>query len=273
MALTTETYDVTTHGPGVSWPAIFAGTVCSLALTLVLLTLGAGLGLSSVSPWEGAGVSATTFKISAGLYLVAMAMISSAIGGFIAGRLRNRSGAIHTDEIYFRDTAHGFITWAFATALAAALAASPVMSVASSVAGGAAHGAANSAGQSSDGYLDTLLRPANPSAQDNAGNVRAEFGRLFAASAQNKGDMKPADREYMSRVVAARTGLSQPDADKRVTEVTNQAKADADAARKATAATAFWMVGALLIGALSAALAATEGGAMRDTGTWRRVRA
>src|SRR6202011_3596248 len=84
---------------------------------------------------------------------------------------------------------------------------------------------------------------------------------------RNGGDLKPADREYVSKVVAARTGLSQADADKRVNDVVTEAKSDIDAARKAAAQLAFWLTASLLIGAFCASLAATEGGGLRD-GTW-----
>ena len=110
---------------GVSWAAVAAGAIVSCALTLVVLAFGIGLGLSVVSPWAGSGVSATTFKIGTGLYLVVIAMLSSSIGGYIAGRLRSRWIGVHSDEVYFRDTAHGFVAWALATVLGAVLLASP----------------------------------------------------------------------------------------------------------------------------------------------------
>src|SRR6201747_1403313 len=144
---------------GVSWPAVAAGAVVSCALTLVLLAFGIGLGLSVVSPWAGAGVSATSFKIGTGLYLIVIAMISSSIGGYLAGRLRTRWIGVHSDEVYFRDTAHGFVTWAFASVLGAVLLASPASSVIGGGALGLTQGAASAAGQSSgpmDGYVDTL---------------------------------------------------------------------------------------------------------------------
>ena len=119
---------------GVSWPAVAAGAVVSCALTVVLIAFGLGLGLSVVSPWAGAGVSATTFKIGTGLYLIVIAMLSSSIGGYIAGRLRTRWIGVHSDEVYFRDTAHGFVAWAFASVLGAVLLASPVSSL---ISGGA----------------------------------------------------------------------------------------------------------------------------------------
>jgi hypothetical protein len=93
--------------------------------------------------------------------------------------------------------------------------------------------------------------------------------RLFSSSFRNGGDLKPADRDYVSKMVAARTGLSQADADKRVNDVVTQIKADTDAARKASAQLAFWLTVSLLLGAFCASLAATEGGGLRD-GTWGR---
>jgi hypothetical protein len=258
---------------GVSWPAVTAGAVVSCALTLVLLAFGLGLGLSVVSPWSGAGVSATTFKIGTGLYLVVIAMLSSSIGGYLAGRLRTRWVGVHSDEVYFRDTAHGFIAWAFASVLGAVLLASPASSLIGGAASGASSATASAASRSGpmDGYVDMLFRSDAPAAQ-NGGNgqeSRGEMVRLFTGSFRNGSELKPADRDYVAKVVAARTGLSQADAEKRVNNVVTQAKSDLDATRKATAQLAFWLTASLLIGAFCASLAATEGGGLRD-GTWRR---
>ena len=260
---------------GVSWPAVAAGAVVSCALTVVLIAFGIGLGLSVVSPWSGAGISASTFKIGTGLYLIVIAMLSSSIGGYIAGRLRTRWIGVHSDEVYFRDTAHGFIAWAFASILGAVLLASPVSSLIGGGSSAAVQGTA-SAGRSSgpmDGYVDTLLRSDTPAsqqgnAQGNTNESRGELSRLFVSSFRNGTELKPADRDYVSKVVAARTGLSQADADKRVSEVVTQAKTNLDAARRATAQLAFWLTASLLVGAFCSSLAATEGGGLRD-GTWK----
>jgi hypothetical protein len=256
---------------GVSWPAVVAGAVVSCALTVVLIAFGLGLGLSVVSPWAGAGVSATTFKIGTGLYLIVIAMLSSSIGGYIAGRLRTRWIGVHSDEVYFRDTAHGFVAWAFTSVLGTILLASPVSSLIGGGSSAAVQGSA-SAGRSSgpmDGYVDTLLRSDAPASQQGSSNEsRGELDRLFVSSFGNGSDLKPSDREYVSKVVAARTGLSQADADKRVNEVVTQAKSDIDATRKATAQLAFWLTASLLMGAFCSSLAATEGGGLRD-GTWK----
>ncbi len=262
--------DVETQVAGISWAAVAAGAVVSCAVTVLMLAFGLGLGLSVVSPWEGSGLSATSFKIGTGLYFIVMAMLSSSIGGYLAGRLRTSWSGVRTTEVYFRDTAHGFTAWGLATVLGVALLASPVGHLANGVTQAAA------AGQTAspfDRYVDLLLRTdgAPPQAATPGANPRPELDRLFAHSLRDGGDVSAPDRAYLGKVVATRTGLSQADADKRVTDVITQAKSDADAARKATASLVYWLSASLLIGAFCASLAATEGGAIRD-GTWRKAR-
>ena len=122
-----------------------------------------------------------------------------------------------------------------------------------------------------DTYIDQLLRPDNPAAQSqqNPADLRSELTRLFATTFSKGGDLSSSDRDYASKIVSARTGLSQPDAEKRVTDVVKAAKANLDRARKAAMQLAIWLTLSLFIGAFSAAAAAWEGGGVRD-GTWRR---
>jgi hypothetical protein len=265
---------VEVHTSGPSWSAIVAGAVVAAALSLLLFALGAGLGLSSVSPWSGSGVSATTFKVGAGIYLCVVAVMASSVGGYLAARLRTRWSGLHSNEVFFRDTAHGLLAWALATVLSASVLASATTRVASGAAQGATV-AASQAAQSSpaDLYIDKLFRsgaaPQGASAQpiDNAA-ARAEVLRLWTASFRDQGDIAPADRAYLAQLVAARTGLSQTDAEKRVNETVSEAKAALDKARKAAAQLAFWMTASLLLGAFAASLAAVEGGQLRD-GNWK----
>jgi len=239
------------------------------------LSFGAGLGFSVVSPWAHSGVSATSFEIGTGLYFIVMAMISSAVGGYLAGRLRNRWLGVPATEVLFRDTAHGFLAWAFASLLGAILLASPATSLLSSATSGAAQsvGSSQSAGPV-DGYVDMLLRPDNPTAESastaNAGATRQELARLLTTDFRNGADPAAADRAYLVKVVAARSGLGQADADKRVNDVLTQIKSDLEKARKAAEHLAIWLTLSLFIGAFSAALAATEGGGLRD-GTWGKA--
>src|SRR3979409_1559336 len=131
-------------GSGVSWASIAAGAVAAAALTLALLALGAGLGLSSISPWSDSGVSASTFKNGAGVYLVLVAVMASAVGGYLAARLRTKWVGIHTNEVFFRDTAHGCIPWAFATLLGATVLGAATTHIVGGVASGATAAAAQS---------------------------------------------------------------------------------------------------------------------------------
>src|SRR6201996_4694480 len=259
------------QGAGVSWAAVLGGAAASLALTLVLLSFGAGMGFAVVSPWGGSGISATTFKIGTGIYFTVMAMISSAVGGYLAGRLRSKWVGLHTTEVQFRDTAHGFLAWAVASVIGALLLATPATSLIGGALSGATQGAANSAQASPmSGYADTLLRSDNRTDQQSLGDTRGEIVRLFTTSFRERNDINAADRDYLVKVVSSRTGLSQPDAEKRVNDVITQAKADLDKARQTAMHTAIWLTLSLFIGAFCAAAAAWEGGGVRD-GTWGKV--
>lgn len=171
----------------VSWGAIFAGATAAAALSLILLILGVGLGLSSVSPWSFEGVSKETFGWSSIIWLTFTALAASGLGGYLAGRLRTKWTQIHGDETYFRDTAHGFVSWAVATLLTAGLLTSAiggVLGAGAKVAGAAAGAAASTAGVAAAGagsaaaaapegdlnyWVDSLFRNAtNPGAADPA---------------------------------------------------------------------------------------------------------
>jgi hypothetical protein len=104
----------------VSWGAIVAGAVVTSALSLALLMLGAGIGLVSVSPWSNNNLSVTTFGILAAAWFIAVQLFASGVGGYLAGRLRTRWVSVHTDEVYFRDTAHGLIVWGVGAIVVAA---------------------------------------------------------------------------------------------------------------------------------------------------------
>jgi len=259
---------------GISWSAVIAGAAVICALTLFLLALGIGLGMSVVSPWGNSGVSATTFKIGSGLFFVVIAMISGGLGGHITGRLRRRYTGMHDNEVYFRDTANGFVTWAVATIIGAAVLSSAANTVVGGVLTGASDGAASAtqvAGNSSPtaGYVDRLLRPdpsatAANAAAANQADPRDELIRIVTPALRNNGSLKPDDRTYIAQVVSRRTGLSQADAEKRIDDVTNQIKSDLETARKAALHLSLWLAASMLFGAFAAAIAAAEGGAIRD---------
>jgi len=193
---------------------------------------------------------------------------AGSIGGYLAGRLRTRWVGVHTREVYFRDTAHGFLAWAAATVFSAAVLGAAATHVVSGASGGLANAAGQAATQSApmETFVDTLFRTdpaANPTVSDTTA-VRREVERLFMSTIWEGRDLPPADRAYVTQLVAARTGISQADAEKRVSDVIVQAKTAADDARKAAAHLSLWLTASLLIGAFAASLAATEGGNLRD---------
>ena len=280
-----------------SWGAIIAGAVVASALSLALLMLGAGIGLVSVSPWSNNNVSVTTFGILAAAWFIAVQLFASGVGGYLAGRLRTRWVSVHTDEVYFRDTAHGLIVWGVGAIVTAWLLASGAGSVVSGAAhagaaaleaaGTAAAGpaaqvagqAASSEGSSAAYFTDMLFRTDHPDASGDSAAARAEVGRILATDALS-GEMPAADKTYVAQVIAARTGLSQSDAEKRVAAVVEQAKnaknkainaakTAADAARKTGVYVALWAFISLLIGAFPQATWRPSAGASETISQWQ----
>jgi len=275
----------------VSWGPIIAGAFAASTLTFMLMLLGSGLGLAMVSPWSGSGASLTTFAVSGAIWLIVVQWLSSGVGGYLAGRLRTKWVGVHTDEVYFRDTAHGFLAWALATLLVVGVLGSALSAVlgsgvqaASTVASGAAMGAsagasANAGSASADNatsYLvDSLFRPADTTklAAANPESDAAAVGqasRILIASAA-AGEISADDKTYLSQLVAARTGLSEADAKARVDALVAKvedakvkAKQAADTARKGSATFALLGALSLVIGAFIASAAAALGGRQRD---------
>ena len=258
-----NTSDVTQHrnsnelAPGasaVSWDAILAGAAAAAALSLIMLILGTGLGLSSVSPWSREGISATTFGVSTILWVTFTQLTASGVGGYLAGRLRTRWIAVHSDEVYFRDTAHGFLAWAVASLATAAL----LTSVISTIVGAGVQGGATVAGRAATAALVATgdgAEPARPEAakSDNsngpmayfvdalfrkdaiaptsAGSARiageavdqvtaapaAEVARIFAQAIE-AGALPAEDARYVGQMIARRTSLTPQDAEKRAVD-------------------------------------------------------
>jgi hypothetical protein len=254
---------------GVSWAAVIAGAFVVAALSLILLALGAGLGFSSVSIWSNVGASA--IGMATVLWLIVMQIISSSMGGYLAGRLRTQWANIHTDEVYFRDTAHGFLAWAVALVITAAFLASAATSMVGSAASSSSPGTGVTPGvkpqvqeMDPDGYfVDMLFRSDSAKPDANDALVRGEGGRILANALRQK-EIPTADKNYLSQLVATRTGLTNADAEKRVSDVFKSAQQAGETTRKTVAHSLLWVFLALLIGAFCASVGATIGGRQRD---------
>ena len=254
----------------VSWAAVFAGALGAVAVSVILVELGIGLGFSSTSAWPNSGASLAALGVMGGVWLILVQWIASGIGGYLAGRLRTKWTGLHTDEVLFRDTAHGFLAWSLGTVIGfmlIAIAGATVIDATSRVAGGAAQGAALAGTTAAAGgpaqqvqpindryYADMLFRPAP---QTSAGNAAADNGgaqaaptaqasraqagagddrplalRIFARDLP-KGSLTPEDRTYLAQIVAARNGITQAEAEQRVDQTVAQIKSAEDQARQA----------------------------------------
>jgi hypothetical protein len=246
-----------------SWPSIIAGAFVAAAATVILVALGSGIGFASISPWPDRGASMTTFAVTTAIWLIVTQWVSAALGGYIAGRLRTRWLGTHPHEVFFRDTAHGLITWAVATILVVAVSASSFRM--------AANGALPNANSPISAYeIDKLYRSSTSAGPASIGDVRMETAHI-AADAFADGSISSADRAYLIDQVSARTGASQADAQTRVdnfiaavTQAQAKLKAEADSARKAAAEASIYLALSLLIGAFIASVAAALGGRIRD---------
>ncbi|WP_333872922.1 hypothetical protein [Methylobacter sp.] len=234
----------------VSWGSILAGATAAAAMALILTMLGTGLGLSSVSPWASSGISATTFGVSTILWLTFTQLIASGLGGYLAGRLRTKWAMANADEVYFRDTAHGFLAWAISALITAALLSSIIGSIVSggiqaggtAVAATAGSAAAAGAEMAKSGnnneatkyFMDSLFRR-DINAVPAAGSTLGESGAMQENPVQNTADseseitrifmntvrtgpLPPEDIRYAGQVVAQHTGLPQQEAEKRVVD-------------------------------------------------------
>ena len=291
MPIVANPFDADKHTvpeSAVAWGAIVAGGAAAAALSLILLVLGTGLGLSAVSPWAPDGISAKTFGVSTILWLTATQVLASGLGGYLAGRLRSAWRDQQADEVYFRDSAHGLLAWAVASLATAALLTSAIGGILGStvragaaVAGGASSSLiasvpGNPAAAGLDYAVDALFR-VDAKATDAAAAAppaTLEASRIFMNTLRT-GALPPEDVRYLGERVAARSGLTQPEAEKRVTEVytrlqakarttETEAREAADKARKTSAYGALWLFISLLTGAFVASVTAIFGGRQRD---------
>jgi hypothetical protein len=256
---------------GASWSAIIAGAFVATSASVILLALGSGIGFASLSAWSSAGALAKALTVNAAIWLIVSQWLSSALGGYIAGRLRTRWLGTHAHEVFFRDTAQGLITWSVATVFVAALLSIALWSVAGGSSNAASTLAASAPPRAPDTYaIDLLFRPGPNAPSSSAPVPRAEIDRILGNAAVTA-HFPDSDRAYLADLVVARTGLTAPDAQKRVdlfvAGVQNdeaRARATAEKLRKDAEVAALYVALSLVVGAFVASVSAALGGRLRD---------
>lgn len=257
-----------------SWAAVFAGAIIGAALSAMLVIGGAGLGLLVASPDDMDG---TVLAVGTIVWLLLTQVFAYGIAGYVTGRLRTRWTDAAADEIYFRDTAHGFLAWALSVVIGLVLAGSAVTSMlpgmtqaGTHLVGGAqveAH--AQTSPHHAMGYsADALLR--SDETEPVAPQVREEIARILGHSVMHDG-LADEDRAYLLNVIVQHTDIDESTAEQRLTQVEasmesaeEHFRSAADTARETAAAFALWAFVALFVGAFVASLAATWGGRKRD---------
>ena len=248
--------------PGyLQWTPVIAGALAATALSLILVTFAAtvGLGVSSTAPtWRDA--SAALWLLS-GLYLILQAVLSFGFGGYVAGRIRRPVVADKPEDVESRDGLHGLAVWALAVVLGAVLAG---LIGAAAVSRSSPSSANTSAAEPVLSYeLDRLYRAPRRPANVDLSSERAEAGRILLTASGHEG-VSAEDRTYLIQQVAAATGLAAAEAERRVDSVISNAKTALTRSRRSTIILAFSLATSLLLGAAAAWAAACAGGRHRD---------
>jgi hypothetical protein len=245
------------------WSPILLGAFASTALSFVLVTFGAtvGLGVTSAVPtWRDASAA---LWILSGIYLILQAILSFGLGGYVAGRVRTSVATGPVEQTEQADGLHGLAVWALAVVMGAILA--TLLGAAtlsrSTVAVGSIR---TSAAEPLLSYeLDRLYRAGRRAPNIDLTSERAEAGRILLTASSHNG-MSVDDRAYLIQQVAGATGLAGPDAERRVDSVIVNAKTAIARSRRSTVILAFSVATALLLGAVAAWAAACAGGRHRD---------
>jgi hypothetical protein len=243
------------------WTPVIAGALAATALSLILVTFAAavGLGVSSTSPtWRDASAA---LWILSGIYLILQAIVSFGLGAYIAGRIRRSLVAGSTDEVENRDGLHGLAVWALAVVIGSAVAAFVGAATVNRTSPSTIN--ASSAEPLLSYELDRLFRAARRSPNVDVRADRAEAGRILLTSSGHDG-VSSDDRTYLIQQVGSTTGLSATDAERRVDNGIANAKTALVRSRRSTIIFAFSLATALLLGAVAAWAAACAGGRHRD---------
>ena len=214
------------------------GSVCRRRCIRCAGRPGVGSWTGIVSPWPDSGASATAFTVMTAIWLIVVQWLASGSGWLSGGPPATKWANTHTHEVFFRDTAHGFITWAVATVIVAGLSSYRLVSGSASASGGVQRaatvvGAALRAAATGRRMRTTqaatpttydilLFRPTDSTAPTTEARSRSGPNSRQRSRIGRRPD---GDRTYLAELVAARTGISEEEAQKRVDTAIAQAKA------------------------------------------------
>ncbi|MBV8936632.1 MAG: hypothetical protein JO320_28225 [Alphaproteobacteria bacterium] len=269
----TETVPVQAATPFLQWTPVVAGAFVAAAVSVILIAFGSAIGLSIVSSSSTWRDASPALAVASGLYLLLTALVSFGFGGYVAGRLRERwSTSAHSDIVEFRDGTHGLLAWALAVVMTGLVAAASAASLVSKAVQPATSPAATT-GEPLIAYeLDRLFRAERRPADGDLAYSRAEASRILLTATGRQG-ITPEDRAYLARLVASRTGIGQPDAERRVADAIAGATAAVQKARRSAVILGFSTAVSLLVGAAAAWYTSCVGGRYRDgvdpSSAWR----
>jgi len=241
----------------ISWPAIIGGTFAATALSLVLIAFGSGMGFALAPHFIQDSLSAKHLTYIAVVWLIVVQWIASGLGGYLTGRLRTKWTSVHTHEVFFRDTAHGFLTWSVTTVVSVVFLMSAV---------GSLHGLPQERHMRPEGPMayevDNLFRTDRPGVAVDQ-DTKTETSHILMKGVA-EGGLSATDKTYLSQIVAAHTGLTQADAEKKIDDTVAAAQEQAEEASKTAATTSIFTLLSMMVGAFIACVAAAIGGQERD---------
>jgi hypothetical protein len=243
------------------WSPIIVGALAATAVSSIMVTFGAslGLGVSSAAPtWRDASVA---LWVLSGLFLILQALIGFGCGGYLTGRTSAAVAGYDHDDVERYDGLHGVAAWAVAVVLGAFLVA--LIAIAANRPSPLTTPPSATEPSALSYEIDTLFRSPRRPANIDLAPQRAEAGRILLTSSSYNG-VTTEDRAYLGQLVTVMTGLNPADADKRVDTVIGDSRKAISRARASGIILAFSIAAALLLGAVAAWAGAAAGGRHRD---------
>ena len=273
----------------ISWGAVFAGGVVAVTVGAMLNVLGLAIGATTLDPAQpGSSPSASTLGIAGGIWLLVANLIGLGTGGWVAARLSGTSD--DTDGLL-----HGLSVWAIGFLISLVLLGNAVAGAtgtafrsASAVIGGTMQGAGQAVGQAAQAVAPDLTQAARStdpqqlverlqSGLQTGGDPqamtpdqrRAEIAQILATRVR-QGEFRGEQRNRLSQLVAAESGIPPEQANERIGQVETQAREAAaraetqareaaQAAAETAATSAYWLFAAMILGAAAAVLGARIG--------------